>query len=55
MASANPAMNPAVYRRAGLAESPTQSMTLSGAVLKTAVLVVILLGTATYTYTITYS
>jgi uncharacterized YccA/Bax inhibitor family protein len=33
MATANPAMNPAVYQRAGLAESPFQIMTVQGAAL----------------------
>ena len=48
MATANPAMSEAVYQRAGLAETPTQVMTLQGAVLKTAILVVILMVTAAY-------
>ena len=46
MATANPAMSEAVYRRAGLAATPTQVMTIQGTVLKTAILVVILLVTA---------
>jgi uncharacterized YccA/Bax inhibitor family protein len=50
MASANPAMSEAVYRRAGLAATPTQVMTIRGTVLKTAILVVILLVTAGYTW-----
>jgi uncharacterized YccA/Bax inhibitor family protein len=50
MASANPAMSESVYRRAGLAEMPTQAMTIQGSVLKTAILVVILLATAAYTW-----
>jgi uncharacterized YccA/Bax inhibitor family protein len=50
MATANPAMSEAVYRRAGLAAAPTQAMTLQGSVLRTAVLVVILLATAAYTW-----
>jgi len=50
MATANPAMSEAVYRRAGLAATPTQAMTIQGAVLKTAILVVILLVTAAYTW-----
>jgi len=50
MATANPAMNEAVYRRAGLAGTPTRVMTVQGAVVKTAVLVVILLVTAGYTW-----
>ena len=51
MATANPTMNEEVYRRAGLADTPTQAMTLQGAVLKTAILLVILLVTAAYTWT----
>jgi uncharacterized YccA/Bax inhibitor family protein len=50
MATANPAMNEEVYRRAGLADTPTRAMTLQGTVLKTAILVVILLITAAYTW-----
>jgi uncharacterized YccA/Bax inhibitor family protein len=50
MATANPAMSEAVYRRAGLAATPTQVMTIQGSVLKTAILVVILLATAAYTW-----
>jgi uncharacterized YccA/Bax inhibitor family protein len=52
MATANPAMNEAVYRRAGLAAMPTQAMTIQGTVLKTAVLVVILLATGAYTWSL---
>jgi uncharacterized YccA/Bax inhibitor family protein len=44
-------MNPAVYQRAGRAESMTGVMTLQGTVLKTAVLVAILLAAAGYTWT----
>lgn len=51
MATANPAMNPAVYQRAGPADSPANVMTLPGAVLKTALLVVILLIPAVFTWT----
>ena len=51
MATANPAMNEAVYRRAGRADTPTSVMTIRGSVLKTAILVVILLVTAAYTWT----
>jgi uncharacterized YccA/Bax inhibitor family protein len=51
MATANPAMNAAVYQRAGQAESMTAVMTLQGTVLKTAVLVAILLVAAGYTWT----
>lgn len=50
MATANPAMNEAVYRRAGRANTPTQVMTLQGSVVKTAILMVILLVTASYTW-----
>jgi uncharacterized YccA/Bax inhibitor family protein len=50
MATANPAMGEAVYRRAGLAATPTQAMTIQGSVLKTAILVVILLATTAYTW-----
>jgi uncharacterized YccA/Bax inhibitor family protein len=50
MATANPAMNAEVYRRAGLAAAPARVMTIQGAVLKTAVLLVILLVTAGYTW-----
>jgi hypothetical protein len=50
MATANPAMSPAVYRRARLAATPAQALTLRGTVLKTAALVVILLVTAGYTW-----
>ena len=50
MATANPAMNEAVYRRAGRADASTSGMTIQGAVIKTAILVVILIVTATYTW-----
>ncbi len=50
MATANPAMNEAVYGRAGLADSPSHVMTLPGTVCKTALLVVFLLAAATYTW-----
>jgi uncharacterized YccA/Bax inhibitor family protein len=50
MATANPAMSPAVYGRAGLAASPAQAMTVQGTVLKTTLLVVILLLAAAYTW-----
>ena len=50
MATANPAMNEAVYRRAGLSAIPSQAMTIQGSVLKTAILVAILLATAAYTW-----
>jgi uncharacterized YccA/Bax inhibitor family protein len=50
MATANPAMQVAVYDRAGHADSPTAVMTLQGTVLKTSVLVAILLITAIYSW-----
>ena len=50
MATANPAMSEAVYRRAGRAESTTDVMTLQGSVIKTALLVLILLAAATFTW-----
>jgi uncharacterized YccA/Bax inhibitor family protein len=51
MATANPAMNPAIYQRVGLADSPSQVMTVQGTALKTLLLVGILLVTATFTWT----
>jgi uncharacterized YccA/Bax inhibitor family protein len=50
MATANPAMSEAVYRRAGLAVTPAQAMSVRGSALKTAILVVILLATAAYAW-----
>jgi uncharacterized YccA/Bax inhibitor family protein len=50
MATGNPAINEAVYRRAGPTDMPAQVMTVQGAVLKTAILVAILLATGTYTW-----
>jgi uncharacterized YccA/Bax inhibitor family protein len=50
MATANPAMNEAVYRRAERADTSSGVMTLPGTVVKTALLVLILLVTATYTW-----
>jgi uncharacterized YccA/Bax inhibitor family protein len=50
MASGNPAMNEGVYRRAERAETPAQVMTVQGTVLKTAILLVILLVAAGYTW-----
>jgi uncharacterized YccA/Bax inhibitor family protein len=50
MATANPAMNEAVYRRAGFADTSTAVMTLPGTVMKTTLLVMILLVTAAYTW-----
>ncbi len=51
MATANPAMNAAVYDRAGFAGAATNTMTLGGTVLKTAVLLTILMTVAVITYT----
>ena len=50
MATANPTMNPAVYQRADVAESPSAVMTIQGAALKTCILVVLLLIAAVYTW-----
>jgi uncharacterized YccA/Bax inhibitor family protein len=50
MATANPAMNEAVYLRAGRADTSAAVMTLQGTVLKTALLVAILLLTAEFTW-----
>jgi uncharacterized YccA/Bax inhibitor family protein len=50
MATANPAMSDAVYRRTGPAALPAEAMTVQGAVLKTAILVAILVATAAYTW-----
>jgi uncharacterized YccA/Bax inhibitor family protein len=50
MATGNPAMNAAVYRRAERADTSAGVMTLPGTVVKTALLVLILLVTATYTW-----
>jgi uncharacterized YccA/Bax inhibitor family protein len=50
MATANPAMNEAVYRRAEMTDATTQVMTIEGTVLKTTVLMVILMITAVYTW-----
>jgi uncharacterized YccA/Bax inhibitor family protein len=50
MATGNPAMNVDVYRRAALDEAPARVMTLQGTVIKTAILLVILLITAVYTW-----
>lgn len=51
MPTANPAMNEAVYRRAGFAAAPSQAMTVQGTVVKTGALLVILVLTAAYTWT----
>jgi uncharacterized YccA/Bax inhibitor family protein len=50
MATANPAMTEAAYQRAGRADTPAAVMTLQGSVAKSAVLVVILLVTAAFTW-----
>jgi uncharacterized YccA/Bax inhibitor family protein len=50
MATANPAMNEAVYQRAGRAFAGTSVMTLQGTVLKTGFLLAILMGVAGYTW-----
>jgi uncharacterized YccA/Bax inhibitor family protein len=50
MATANPAMNEAVYQRAALAGTPAQVMTMQGTVVKTAILVAILVVAAGYTW-----
>jgi uncharacterized YccA/Bax inhibitor family protein len=50
MATANPAMNEAVYERAGRAYAGTSVMTLEGTVLKTAGLLLILMAAAAYTW-----
>ena len=51
MATANPAMNEAVYRRAGYADSPAYAMTLNGTVLKSFALLVILVVAGAITWT----
>ena len=50
MATGNPAMNEAVYGRAGHVGFSTDAMTIPGTVLKTAILVVILLATGAFTW-----
>lgn len=50
MATANPAMNTAVFRRAERSATSTQAMTMQGTAAKTAVLMVILMTTAIYTW-----
>jgi uncharacterized YccA/Bax inhibitor family protein len=50
MATANPAMTEAAYQRAGRADSPASVMTLTGSVVKTSILVLILLVTAAFTW-----
>ncbi|HXY35304.1 MAG TPA: Bax inhibitor-1/YccA family protein [Planctomycetaceae bacterium] len=50
MATANPAMNAAVYQRAGRAFEASSVMTLQGTVLKTAFLLAVLAAAAGYTW-----
>lgn len=50
MATANPAMTEAAYLRAGRADTAENVMTLQGSVLKTAILMLILLGTGVFTW-----
>jgi uncharacterized YccA/Bax inhibitor family protein len=50
MATANPAMNEAVYRRAGRAFADARVMTIQGTVVKTAILLLILMAVAVYTW-----
>ncbi len=50
MPSSNPAMDDAVYGRAGVAEAHTPTMTVSGSALKTSILVVILSVTGGYSW-----
>jgi uncharacterized YccA/Bax inhibitor family protein len=52
MASANPAMSEEVFRRAGRADTRAAVMTLQGSVLKTAILVMILLVTGAYAWSL---
>jgi uncharacterized YccA/Bax inhibitor family protein len=51
MATANPAMNPAVYQRAFQAGATTNVMTMQGAITKTAFLLLILITAAIYGWT----
>ena len=50
MATSNPAMNEAVYLRAGRADASTNAMTLEGSVAKTGILLLILLIAAAFTW-----
>jgi uncharacterized YccA/Bax inhibitor family protein len=52
MATANPAMNEAVYQRAGRAFAAAPVMTIQGTVLKTAVLLVLLVAVGGYTWSL---
>ncbi|HYV35382.1 MAG TPA: Bax inhibitor-1/YccA family protein [Gemmataceae bacterium] len=51
MATANPAMNEAVYMRAGRADLANNVMTLQGCMLKTGILVALLLVAGAFTFT----
>src|ERR1700722_6587024 len=50
MATANPAMNPAVYTRAGYADSMSGVMTVPGTAIKSLVLLAIVLATGTFNW-----
>jgi uncharacterized YccA/Bax inhibitor family protein len=50
MATANPAMNEAVYQRAGRSDTLASVMTLQGTVLKTVILVLILLAAGAFSW-----
>lgn len=50
MATANPAMNEAVYRRVGYAGTSSASMTVQGTTIKTAFLLLLLVVAGSYTY-----
>src|SRR6516162_6667720 len=50
MATANPALNEAVYRQARAAGAYGRVMTLEGSIIKTGILVVIVVATALYTW-----
>ncbi len=52
MATANPVMNEAVYRRAGYESAPGAAMTVQGAVVKTAFFLVLLVIAASYTWSL---
>jgi uncharacterized YccA/Bax inhibitor family protein len=54
MATANPAMNEAVYRRAGHADSPAHAMTLNGTAMKSLALIAILLVTGSIAWEQTF-
>jgi uncharacterized YccA/Bax inhibitor family protein len=50
MATGNPAMNEAVYRRVGYADNPANVMTVNGTAMKTLALVAILLVAGSFTW-----